>query len=110
MAYLHLVKTPEGPKSFFTPDKLYALDDSLAGGGHWEYRADRITHHNFPNRFHQVRSYDRNIAVNVWWTHKVNFIPKDCNMEPNQTLDKFNFSSLQAESSDQEQAGPPDLM
>ena len=31
-------------------------------------------------------------------------------MEPNQTLDKFNFSSLQAESSDQEQAGPPDLM
>ena len=69
-----------------------------------------ITHHNFPNRFHQVRSYDRNIAVNVWWTHKVNFIPKDCNMEPNQTLDKFNFSSLEAESSDQGQAGPPDLM
>lgn len=60
--------------------------------------------------FHQVRSYDRNIAVNVWWTHKVNFIPEDCNMEPNQTLDKFNFSSLEAESSDQEQAGPPDLM
>ena len=35
MAYLHLVKTPEGPKSFFTPANLYALDDSLAGGGHW---------------------------------------------------------------------------
>ena len=31
-------------------------------------------------------------------------------MEPNQTLDKFNFSSLEAESSDQEQAGPSDLM
>ena len=31
-------------------------------------------------------------------------------MEPNQTLDKFNFSSLQAESNNQEQAGPPDLM
>ena len=36
MAYLHLVKTPEGPKSrFLPPDNLYALDDSLAGGGHW---------------------------------------------------------------------------
>ena len=31
-------------------------------------------------------------------------------MEPNQTLDKFNFSSPEAESSDQEQAGPSDLM
>ena len=62
---------------------------------------------NFLNRFHQVRSYDRNIAVNVWWTHKPDFIPKDCDMEPNQTLDKFNFSSLQAESSSQQQ---PDLM
>ena len=31
-------------------------------------------------------------------------------MEPNQTLDKFNFSSLEAEPSDQEQADPPDLM
>ena len=35
MAYLHVVKTPEGTKSFFTPDNLYALDVSLAGGGHW---------------------------------------------------------------------------
>ena len=70
-----------------------------------------------PNRFHQVRSYDRNIAVNVWWTHKTNFIPKDCNMEANQTLDKFHFSSPEAEFSYQgtdspysSQADSPDLM
>jgi len=47
--------------------------------------------------FHQVRSFDRNIAVNVWWKHKTSFIPQDCIMEPNQTLDKFVFSSLQQE-------------
>lgn len=56
--------------------------------------------------FHQVRSYDRNIAVNVWWKHKAAFIPQDCDMEPNQTLDKFNFSSLQQEMNNEE---PPDL-
>jgi len=57
--------------------------------------------------YHQVRSYDRNIAVNVWWKHRADFIPQDCDMEPNQTLDKFNFSSLQEETSNQ---GPPDLI
>ncbi|XP_068755514.1 tRNA wybutosine-synthesizing protein 5-like [Montipora capricornis] len=57
--------------------------------------------------FHQVRSYDRNIAVNVWWRHKTDFIPQDCDMEPNQTLDKFNFSSLQEEGNNQ---GTPDFL
>lgn len=58
-------------------------------------------------RYHQVRSYDRNIAVNVWWKHKADFIPTDCDMEPNQTLDKFKFSALEKESSNEE---PVDLM
>ena len=35
--------------------------------------------------------------MNVWWKHKTSFIPQDCIMEPNQTLDKFVFSSLQQE-------------
>lgn len=47
-------------------------------------------------RFHQVRSYDRNIAVNLWWQHKANFVPKDCEgMEQNQTLEKFTFTTLE---------------
>lgn len=45
--------------------------------------------------FHQVRSYGRNIAVNLWWHHFPKFIPQYCDgMEPNQTLEKFNFTSL----------------
>lgn len=58
-------------------------------------------------RFHQVRSFDRNIAVNVWWKHKTGFIPQDCVMEPNQTLDKFVFSSLKQETNNETE---PDLM
>lgn len=58
-------------------------------------------------RYHQVRSYDRNIAVNVWWKHKADFIPSDCDMEPNQTLDKFKFAALEKDSSDEE---PVDFM
>ena len=50
-------------------------------------------------RYHQVRSYDRNIAVNVWWKHIPDFVPQDCDMEPNQTLDNFKFSSLEQEAS-----------
>lgn len=56
--------------------------------------------------FHQVRSFDRNIAVNVWFQHKADFVPKKCNMEPGQTLDKFKFSSLE-ENGDPE--GPGNL-
>lgn len=63
-------------------------------------------------RFHQVRSYDRNIAVNVWFTHKPGFKPKKCDLysskEP-QTLDKFKFSVLEAQAKGEEQ-GPVDLM
>ena len=58
-------------------------------------------------RYHQVRSYDRNIAVNVWWKHVAQFIPQDCDMEPNQTLDKFKFSFLEEGANSQEQ---PDFM
>lgn len=54
-----------------------------------------------------MRSYDRNIAVNVWWKHKADFIPSDCDMEPNQTLDKFKFAALEKDSSDEE---PVDFM
>lgn len=55
-----------------------------------------------------MRSYDRNIAVNVWWKHKADFIPSDCDMEPNQTLDKFKFAALEKEDSSDE--APEDLM
>ncbi|XP_031567482.1 tRNA wybutosine-synthesizing protein 5-like [Actinia tenebrosa] len=62
--------------------------------------------------FHQVRSYDRNIAVNVWFTHKPGFEPQKCdpalNKEP-ETLDKFKFSVLEAQAKGEEQ-GPVDLM
>jgi len=49
-----------------------------------------------PHRwFHQVRSYGRNIAVNLWWQHNPGFVPNDCDgLQPNQTLDKFNFRSI----------------
>lgn len=49
-----------------------------------------------PHRwFHQVRSYDRNIAVNLWWLHSPGFVPEDCDgLEPNQTLDKFKIKSV----------------
>lgn len=47
-------------------------------------------------RFHQVRSYDRNIAVNLWWKHTPGFVPEDCDgFEQNQTLDKVTFTSLE---------------
>ncbi|KAK3735817.1 hypothetical protein QZH41_019916 [Actinostola sp. cb2023] len=64
--------------------------------------------------FHQVRSYDRNIAVNVWFKHKADFVPSNCDLakskEP-QTLDKFLFSALALEGQDEEEAtGPLDLI
>jgi len=47
-------------------------------------------------RFHQVRSYDRNIAVNLWWKYTPGFVPEDCDgVEQNQTLDKVTFTSLE---------------
>ena len=55
-----------------------------------------------------MRSYDRNIAVNVWWKHKAGFIPSDCDMEPYQTLDKFKFAVLEKDNSSDEE--PEDLM
>ena len=42
-----------------------------------------------------MRSYGRNIAVNLWWQYTPDFIPKDYDeVEQNQTLDKFNFTTL----------------
>lgn len=46
--------------------------------------------------------------MNVWWKHKADFIPSDCDMEPNQTLDNFKFTALEKEDSSDET--PEDLM
>lgn len=71
-------------------------------------------------RFHQVRSYDRNIAVNVWWKHETNFVPSQCAQTKTKdfpTLDKFHFSALASngnpyakENEGQDEQGPEDLM
>ncbi|KXJ22797.1 lysine-specific demethylase 8 [Exaiptasia diaphana] len=67
--------------------------------------------------FHQVRSYDRNIAVNVWWKHVSNFVPSQCSQTKTKdfpTLDKFQFSALSANgdsySQQNEERGPEDLI
>lgn len=68
------------------------------------------------SRFHQVRSYQRNIAVNVWWKHVPNFVPRKCRetkTKDNPTLDKFHFSSLAANGdpySEESEQGPEDLV
>ena len=49
-------------------------------------------------RFHQVRSYGRNIAVNLWWKYTPGFVPRDCDgVEQDQTLDKVTFTSLDSD-------------
>ncbi|XP_001630801.3 uncharacterized protein LOC5510344 [Nematostella vectensis] len=60
--------------------------------------------------YHQVRSHDRNIAVNVWWTHKPGYVPNDCEMriEAPFTLDKFYFSALAQQGGSTE--GPENLI
>ncbi|KAJ7382070.1 hypothetical protein OS493_037406 [Desmophyllum pertusum] len=57
-----------------------------------------------PHRwFHQVRSYGRNIAVNLWWQHTPKFVPEDCDgVEQYQTLDNFNFTTLDSAIDDAE--------
>ena len=55
---------------------------------------------NFPFRFHQVNSWSNekgtNVAVNVWFEHKLNHRPKKCSLTPEEaTLDKFVFSDLE---------------
>ena len=52
------------------------------------------------DRFHQVNSWSNdngmNVAVNVWFQHKLNHRPKRCKMSPDEaTLDKFIFSDLE---------------
>ena len=63
----------------------------------------------FSDRFHQVSSTGRNIAVNIWWKHLHSFVPGKCDkMEKGATLDKFNFSSLDKEkggSEDEDEEG-----
>jgi len=64
-------------------------------------------------RFHQVRSYDRNIAVNVWWTHLPDFVPSQCDQTKKDnipTLDQFHFSALAANGAYNGQQGPSDLV
>ena len=37
-----------------------------------------------------------NVAVNVWFEHKLNHHPKDCRLSPEEaTLDKYKFSDLE---------------
>jgi len=50
--------------------------------------------------FHQVNSWSNdngmNVAVNVWFQHKLKHRPKRCKMSPDEaTLDKFIFSDLE---------------
>ncbi|XP_065057677.1 uncharacterized protein LOC135685618 isoform X2 [Rhopilema esculentum] len=50
--------------------------------------------------FHQVNSWSNdngmNVAVNVWFQHKLNHQPKDCRLSPEEaTLDKYKFSDLE---------------
>ena len=54
----------------------------------------------FDERFHQVNSWSNdngmNVAVNVWFEHKLNHRPKKCKISPDEaTLDKFVFSDLE---------------
>ena len=54
----------------------------------------------FDERFHQVNSWSNdhgmNVAVNVWFEHKLNHRPKKCKLSPDEaTLDKFVFSDLE---------------
>ena len=50
------------------------------------------------SRIHQVRSYDRNIAVNVWWdSHKGSKVDtSQCpdKFDPGMTLDKVPFAGF----------------
>ena len=63
-------------------------------------------------RYHQVRSYDRNIAVNVWWNPLIEFNTSDCDskdakVEGFPTFDKYKFAVLDSENGDEDnEVGP----
>ena len=42
-------------------------------------------------RAHQVRSYDRNIAVNIWWRHGIHLNFSSCNLPLNTTFENLTF-------------------
>eukprot|EP00118_Oscarella_pearsei_P015319 m.137643 g.137643 ORF g.137643 m.137643 type:complete len:104 (+) comp38220_c0_seq30:1245-1556(+) len=47
--------------------------------------------------YHQVRSYDRNIAVNVWWNPLLVFNETDCQphlKKPLPSLDDFDWPGM----------------
>ena len=51
-------------------------------------------------RFHQVNSWKNkdgmNVAVNVWFQHKLKHRPTNCKLSPDEaTLDKYVFSDLE---------------
>ncbi|XP_062510635.1 bifunctional peptidase and arginyl-hydroxylase JMJD5-like isoform X2 [Corticium candelabrum] len=62
--------------------------------------------------YHQVRSYDRNIAVNVWWNPLIEFNTSDCDskdakVEGFPTFDKYKFAVLDSENGDEDnEVGP----
>ena len=49
------------------------------------------------DRFHYVRSYDRNIAVNVCWSPLIEFNVSDCNysyISGDHTIEKYHFQAF----------------
>jgi lysine-specific demethylase 8 len=56
--------------------------------------------------YHHVRSYDRNIAVNVWWAPLLQFNASDCHQSINDeglpTIDKYQFEVLNKNKSDED--------
>ena len=68
------------------------------------HKLDRVS-----DRYHYVRSYDRNIAVNVWWAPLVEFNATDCHhsiTEGLPTIDKYEFQVLKKNKSDDDDDKP----
>ena len=64
----------------------------------------------FDHRFHQVNSWSNddgmNVAVNVWFQHKLNHRPRRCRISPDKaTLDKFVFSDLERQKREATEGG-----
>ena len=56
-------------------------------------------------RYHQVRSYDRNIAVNVWWNPLLAFNKTDCEENPSltPTLNDFDWPGMKTKDEEEEE-------
>ncbi|XP_065837981.1 uncharacterized protein [Oscarella lobularis] len=55
--------------------------------------------------YHQVRSYDRNIAVNVWWNPLLAFNKTDCEENPSltPTLNDFDWPGMKTKDEEEEE-------